>query len=160
MIRAGFAIAFLGVLSLAASGCGSDSGDGSGGGSGGGTGNNSGGTNSSGGGGNGTSQCGDQTCQAGQYCFNGICVNGCLTSANCLPTQTCEDIDEFSGEGTCKDKPATPTKDCDAFCEKAVVCQAPEADMCMQICAAISTQCANCVIDSNCSAGCDDECEF
>lgn len=169
MIKSGLAIAFVGVLSLSSSSCGSDEGGetagtgamaGSGNGSGGtsNSGGSSNGGSSSNGGGNGTTNCGAFNCQAGQYCSNGVCVNGCLTDANCGANQTCQDIDDVTSQGTCRN--TTPTKDCDAFCSKAETCQAPDADMCMQICDAMSSACVACVIDSNCGTGCDAECEL
>jgi hypothetical protein len=163
MIKLNFSMALAGVLWLSTPACGSDGGGETGAG---GSGNNSGGTsnagtsNNSSGGGDGTTSCGVTTCQAGQYCNNGVCVNGCLTDANCGPNQSCQDIDDVTSQGTCRNTTNTPAKDCNAFCAKAVACNAPEADQCMQVCEAISAECAACVIDSNCGTGCDAECAF
>jgi hypothetical protein len=99
-------------------------------------------------------------CEAGQHCNNGLCVNGCLTAANCLASQTCEDVDSFTNIGTCRDAPVAPTKDCEAFCAKAMACFDPEVVICDQKCAALSAACVGCVNDSNCGAGCDELCEM
>jgi hypothetical protein len=118
------------------------------------------GAGGAGGGGGGESMCGISTCEAGQHCNNGICVNGCLTTANCLQSQTCEDIEPLAQIGTCRDKPVAPTKDCEAFCDKALACMDPDVAMCAQLCAGLSAACVSCVINSNCGMGCDEPCEL
>jgi hypothetical protein len=150
--------------------CGSDDGDSKEGG-----GSNAGGSASSGGsattsGGSGnptagtsssTNTCGLQSCSAGQYCANGICMNGCLTDTNCGSGQTCRDIDAETKVGTCRNQdPEPPAKDCNAFCDKALACQDPEWVQCMQVCTGLSAACVACVNDSNCGAGCDSVCEL
>jgi hypothetical protein len=155
------------VLALAVA-CGSDAGDcgGTGGASCGGQ--SSGGSGGTGGiagtsgapatGGAGARTCGESTCEAGQHCFNGICVNGCLTDDDCNTNQSCQDIDTVTSIGACKDKPVVPTKDCQAFCSKALACQDPDAALCTQRCAGESAECVACVVSSNCGIGCDSLC--
>lgn len=113
-----------------------------------------------GGAGGGVSACGIMQCQAGQHCFNGVCVNGCLTSDNCASGQTCEDINPDTSIGTCRNRPVAPVKDCDAFCMKAFACQDPEAIFCMDQCIGLSAECVACVVASNCGAGCEAQCAF
>lgn len=117
----------------------------------------------SGAGGSGAGQgyvkCGDLTCNPGQHCFNIICESGCQSNDNCAANQTCEDIDDFSHVGTCKNGSTPPTKDCDAFCAKAAACgQTITPAQCQQACAAFSAECVTCVNDSNCGVGCDAVC--
>jgi hypothetical protein len=109
---------------------------------------------------NGVTACGISNCSAGQYCNNGLCLNGCLTKANCGTDQGCEDIDSDSKVGTCKNKVTTPAKDCNAFCDKSFACMDPDFVQCMQVCTAASAACIACINDSNCGAGCDDVCMF
>lgn len=111
--------------------------------------------------GGGQSACGLFQCEAGQHCSNGACVNGCLTDGNCAAKQRCEDIDTTINVGTCRNVTQTPAKDCDAFCAKAVACNAPDADSCQQICAALSSACVVCASDANCSSSdCDEVCDL
>jgi hypothetical protein len=142
--------------------CGSDDGDGGGGESGGGT--DSGGSSSMAGtgpSGGDTMQpaCGISRCEIGQHCNNGLCINGCLSDANCGAEQACQDIDTETKLGTCENLPMAPVKDCDALCDKALACMDPTVVMCMEICTAASAVCVACLIDSNCGAGCEDECD-
>ena len=47
--------------------------------------------------------CGPAVCEAGQYCVGvGLCQNGCLTRANCLPGQECVDVSTVTGDGVCE----------------------------------------------------------
>jgi len=55
-------------------------------------------------------QCGFQTCQAGQYCLNQACVPGCLSNMNCASDQTCEGLSEGRIVGSCQNK-NQPTED-------------------------------------------------
>lgn len=144
-----------GIMVLAA--CGDDGDDG----------NDEGGDGDSSGGGGGkgeggTTTCGLQTCESGQYCSNMICLDGCLSDKNCASNQTCEDMNEDTHVGTCRNKPQQATKDCDAFCDKAEACFLEGNDVnaanCMQACKAASAACVSCVNDSNCGQGCDDVC--
>lgn len=102
--------------------------------------------------------CGVSHCETGQHCNNGVCVDGCLSDANCATNQSCADIDADTHIGTCRNDAMTPPKDCQAFCDKAVACGDPEAAMCDQKCAGLSSECVACVNDSNCGAGCDGVC--
>ncbi|MBM4355522.1 MAG: hypothetical protein FJ109_17325 [Deltaproteobacteria bacterium] len=61
--------------------------------------------NNGGGGGGGGDMCGGK-CVDGQYCWNGICVNGCLSNGDCAADQYCVD-DEFFDQGHCSLKEAT-----------------------------------------------------
>jgi hypothetical protein len=142
------------LLALCLTGCGddgSDPGD-SGGGSG------SGGASGSGAAGAGDTPCGVSRCEAGQHCNNGLCVDGCLSDSNCASNQRCEDIDDLSHIGTCRNVATAPAKDCQTFCAKAAACMDPEAALCEQKCAGLSSECVACVNDSNCGAGCDAVC--
>ncbi len=49
-----------------------------------------------------TDMCGG-LCVDGQYCFNGLCVNGCLSGNDCASDQYCLD-DEFAIHGKCVPK--------------------------------------------------------
>jgi hypothetical protein len=111
-------------------------------------------------GGDGTTVCGAGQCEAGQHCFNGICINGCLTDNNCNSNQSCQDINPNTSVGTCRNRPMMATKDCDAFCMKAFACQDPEAIFCMDQCIGLSAECVTCVVASNCGAGCESMCAF
>jgi hypothetical protein len=151
-----------GMISLATVACGGDGGDGDGD-------DGAGGTSSSGGSGSGNTgntgnvgntTCGASNCEAGQHCNNGVCVNGCLTDANCGSNQSCQDIDDVTSTGTCRNNPTAPMKDCDALCQKAQACNDPNAADCYQLCDAASAECVACLIDSNCGEGCDDACAF
>jgi hypothetical protein len=144
------------ALVLAA--CGSDDGEGSessGGGTGGG---GNGSAASSNGGGTPQPTCGVSTCEVGQHCNNLLCVDGCLTDANCGAEQTCADIDADTKIGTCRNAPVAPMKDCDALCEKAEACMDPLAPMCMDLCVAASAACVTCLVESNCDGDCDAHC--
>lgn len=138
------------LLVFGVSGCGSDGSSGGGG---------AGGSSGAQGGHPSTdSTCGASHCDVGQHCFNGVCIDGCLTDANCAATQRCEDVNADTKIGTCKAAPVAPAKDCDAFCRKAQACQDPEAALCMQKCEGYSAECVACVNDSNCGDGCDGVC--
>lgn len=110
----------------------------------------------------GTTSCGAQNCEAGQYCYNMLCVNGCLSDKNCATNQTCEAIDPETHVGACQNRAAQPTKDCNAFCSKAQACFLQGNDVnptnCMQACTAASAACVSCVNDSNCGQGCEGAC--
>ena len=158
----------IGLLSLTTACSGADDGDGDGGGdpsSGGSSSTGSGGSaptagsTGSGGGSTGVTTCGSFNCEAGQHCNNAVCVNGCLTDANCGPNQSCQDIDTISAIGTCKNNPTAPTKDCDALCQKAAACGDTSGD-CMQLCTAASAACVACLNDSNCGEGCEETCDL
>jgi len=45
-------------------------------------------------------------CITGQYCWNGICVDGCKSNETCAADQFC-DIDDFTGDGHCQNKQAS-----------------------------------------------------
>lgn len=157
------------ALALTLSACGSDdsgneksgssgSSSGGSGSSSGGSGTSTGGSASSSAGTVGKTSCGLSTCEAGQYCDNGLCLNGCLTDANCGANQSCTDIDADTKVGTCKNQVVAPAKDCDAFCRKSLACMDPDFVMCMQVCEGSSGACVACVNDSNCGEGCETVC--
>jgi len=60
-------------------------------------------------------------CVEGQYCWNGVCVDGCLTNDNCADDQYCLE-DEFFDQGKCVPKEAQGCAN-DDDCEGAQVCQ-------------------------------------
>lgn len=139
------------------------SGDGDGDGDGSGDGDGDGSGDGDGDGDRGSTTCGISTCESGQHCNNGLCVNGCLTAENCSSDQTCEDIDDFSKIGTCKSAPTQPDpveKDCTAFCAKMEACREPEAEYCQDACTALSSACVTCYNDSNCGDGCEAVCDL
>lgn len=154
----GFSIGLMTLLLACSSGSGDGGGGGTAGSGGGGAAGGAGATGGSGGGGGGTSTCGSSQCQAGQHCFNTVCINGCLTAQNCTSNQNCEDIDPLTSIGTCKDKPVAPTKDCNALCNKMQACMDPDWVICSDICTAASAECVTCYVASNCGEGCDDTC--
>ncbi len=161
MIRGVCFLGFVSITLAACSGAGADDGSDGSSSSGAATssaGTSSAGTSSSSGGSTGTTTCGAQQCEAGQHCENLLCVNGCLTDSNCASNQTCQDINADTSIGTCKNNATTPTKDCNALCEKAQACQDPNAAQCMQLCTAASAECVQCLINSNCGEGCDGVC--
>lgn len=59
-------------------------------------------------------------CPSGQYCWNGLCVNGCLSNGDCADDQYCS-IDEFIGHGVCVNK-EVPTCSGDADCDTGQQC--------------------------------------
>jgi hypothetical protein len=151
------------MLGLSASACGEEStepGAGSGGASGMAGASGAGGAGGGGAEGDGRTMCVITTCEAGQHCNNGVCINGCLTMANCLGSQTCEDIDSLTQIGTCRERPVAAMKDCQAFCVKALACMDPDVALCDQLCTGLSAACVSCVIDSNCGEGCDEICDL
>ncbi len=59
----------------------------------------------------GYTECGSETCQPGQYCFDqltGFCDNGCTSNANCQEGHACENIDSVLGTGTCTESAPNP----------------------------------------------------
>lgn len=55
----------------------------------------------------GYTECGSSVCSPGQYCFGGgMCSNGCTSDANCAEGQSCQDIDDVVGYGTCTESAA------------------------------------------------------
>ena len=89
------------VAALAWAGCGGGGGDGD-------DGNNTAGD-----------RCGG-TCSTGQYCWNGICVNGCTSNENCDANSYCE-VDPITKDGACvlKEVPGCAK---DADCADTQVC--------------------------------------
>jgi len=67
-----------------------------------------------GGGEGGGDMCGG-LCLDGQYCWNGACLNGCTSDANCADDQYCVIDDEFFNEGRCHDS-EVPGCQSDADC--------------------------------------------
>lgn len=65
-------------------------------------------------GGSGTDMCGD-LCQTGQYCWNGVCLNGCTSDENCADDEYCVIDDEFFNEGRCHGK-EVPGCEADSDC--------------------------------------------
>lgn len=107
----------------------------------------------------GQTECGQLTCQAGEYCSNGLCENGCLANTNCASDQTC--VKEGSANiGACKNKTNAATgPTLEQFCAKGDTCSAGlTAAECKQLFDGTSAACHTCVVDSNCSANCDAEC--
>lgn len=106
----------------------------------------------------GTTECGIQTCSAGQYCNNYICSDGCLSDDNCTGTQSCE---KEPGEnlGTCQTTRTTPApsaKDCPGYVQKCVACGGLE-ELCQRECDVVNAECTSCVINTS---GCFlDQCE-
>lgn len=139
----------------------------------------SGGATSSGGSSaNGVTACGnnlreDVKCQAGQYCEDqtlSICTDGCLSNTNCADDQECIKADG-ENKGSCQKKVGGGSSSSsssssggggatqDAFCEKAQACDTSITDaQCAQLYAATNDACHECVVDSNCGAGCDTVC--
>jgi len=100
-------VVLMAVVGLAWIGC--DSGDG---GSGGDTGNG------------GNPPAGDMCgglCQTGQYCWNGVCVNGCTSDANCDANKYCA-IDEITKDGSCQPKQVSGCTS-DADCAETQECK-------------------------------------
>ena len=73
-----------------------------------------------GGGGGGADMCGGK-CISGQYCWNGICANGCLSNGDCAADQYCAE-DDFFPEGKCVAK-VVPGCASDADCASTQVCK-------------------------------------
>ncbi len=61
------------------------------------------------------------TCLTGQYCWNGICVDGCLNDDTCAGNQYC-DIDDFTGLGHCQNTTPAGCED-DAQCMGEQTCK-------------------------------------
>jgi hypothetical protein len=74
-----------------------------------------------------TDMCGG-LCVDGQYCWNGLCANGCLSDGDCASNQYCLE-DDFFPEGKCVPKEAqgcTSNGDCEGSQEcKKGACVAP-----------------------------------
>ena len=62
-------------------------------------------------------------CQTGQYCWNGICANGCTSDENCASDEYCVIDDEFFNEGRCHGKAAPSGCTSDDQCASTQVCQ-------------------------------------
>jgi len=60
-------------------------------------------------------------CVDGQYCWNGVCVNGCLSDGDCAENQYCVE-DDFFDQGHCSKKEATGCTS-DSDCEGSQVCK-------------------------------------
>jgi hypothetical protein len=70
-------------------------------------------------------------CVSGQYCWNGICVDGCLSDGDCAANQYCLE-DDFFDQGKCVPKQAqgcSSDNDCDGqqICQKGA-CVTPVAE--------------------------------
>ena len=61
-------------------------------------------------------------CIEGQYCWNGICVDGCKSNGDCAGDQFC-DIDDFTGDGHCQNKTAPTGCTSNSQCEGTQVCK-------------------------------------
>lgn len=109
----------------------------------------------------GETACGQVTCQAGQYCDNMICANGCLANTNCGDDQTC--VKEGSNNvGACKNTTNTATgPTLEQFCAKADACSSGwSAAQCKQVYDGTNEACHTCVVNANCGGDCNADCDW
>ena len=106
--------------------------------------------------GTGQDLCGTASCPPGQFCVNGVaCTPGCLTDGDCAEGQDCEDIDDVTHIGTCRDR---PVKDCPGYLTKCEACGGGE--LCtQQVCDGLSDDCVNCVAEASCNDSGDCPCD-
>ncbi len=104
----------------------------------------------------GVTECGGVQCQAGQYCDNLICENGCLSNDNCAGDQTCQK-EAGENEGTCQNVVAEGEGEPEGvsladFCTKVKACNPATTDaLCEQMYNGVNEACRQCIVNANCS---------
>lgn len=132
----------------------------------------------------GFTECGQATCQPGQFCEDSRlaqCSNGCTSDLNCAANQTCQDPDFFNvgvcrsngqpsgpecGNGTCEQGETTgscpadckPTRDatCDGYADHAKECGllASAAEALRQECSQLDAETQRALVACNASETC------
>jgi hypothetical protein len=102
----------------------------------------------------GVTTCGGVQCQAGQYCENISCVNGCLSDNNCAGNQACvKSATSSSTVGSCMNAMTTTNTSCTDLCKKAIACGVTQTQtQCENACIGLSEACKSCTIMLGCNA--------